>query len=165
LPSACCGRGSREPAQKLRRRIDGWLELVSQSNTQPDATIFVCVSCRRRLGDAGEAFDEPGRQLVAALEKHIAETGTAHIKVEPVECLAVCKRPCTLAITASGKWTYLIGDLDPELHIEEIAAAAVSYQCSEQGIVPWKERPPTFRRGVISRVPPLGFKQPLPETA
>jgi predicted metal-binding protein len=165
LPSACCGLGSREPAQKLRRRIDGWLELVSQSNTQPDATIFVCVSCRRRLGDAGEAFDEPGRQLVAALEKHIAETGTAHIKVEAVECLAVCKRPCTLAITASGKWTYLIGDLDPELHIEEIAAAAVSYQCSEQGIVPWKERPLTFRRGVISRVPPLGFKQPLPETA
>jgi predicted metal-binding protein len=117
------------------------------------------------LGDAGEAFDEPGRQLVAALEQHIAGTGVTQVVVEPVECLAVCKRPCTLAITAPGKWTYLIGDLDPALHIEEIAAAAVSYQRSEQGIVPWKERPPTFRRGVISRVPPLGFKQPLPEIA
>ena len=86
---------------------------------------------------------------MAALEQHIAVKGLTGLKVEPVECLAVCKRPCTLAITASGKWTYLIGDLDPELHIEEIAAAAVSYQGSEHGIVPWKERPPTFRRGVI----------------
>jgi len=100
---------------------------------------------------------------VAALEKRFADAGLAQVKVEPVECLAVCKRPCTLAITASGKWTYLIGDLDPELHVEEIAAATASYQASEHGIVPWAERPPTFRRGVISRVPPLGFKHPLPE--
>lgn len=138
---------------------------MSQSNPLSDATIFVCVSCWRRLGDAGEAFDEPGRPLVAALEQHIATKGLTGLSVEPVECLAVCKRPCTLAITAAGKWTYLIGDLDPELHVEEIAAAAVAYRASEHGIVPWKERPPTFRRGVISRVPPLGFKQPLPETA
>jgi predicted metal-binding protein len=138
---------------------------VSQSNTQSDATIFVCVSCRRRLDGAGDVFNEPGRPLVAALEEHISAKGLTGLKVEPVECLAVCKRPCTLAITAAGKWTYLIGDLDPVLHVEEIAQAAASYQGSENGIVAWKERPPTFRRGVISRVPPIGFKQPLPETA
>jgi predicted metal-binding protein len=128
--------------------------------SKSDAMIFVCVSCRRSLGDAEDAFDQPGNELVAALVQRIGEAGVTGIGIEPVECLAVCKRPCTIAVTAADKWTYLIGDLDPGKHVEEIVAAAVSYAASEQGIVPWKERPPTFRRGVIARVPPLGFKQP-----
>ena len=32
----------------------------------------------------------------------------------PVECLSVCKRPCTVALAAPGKWTYVVGDLDRE---------------------------------------------------
>ena len=130
---------------------------------RPGVTIFVCVSCRRRLGDAEDAFDQPGVELVAALEKRLREAGAADVGVEPVECLAVCKRPCTVAVTAAGKWTYLIGDLDPELDAEVIVAAVVSYQRSDHGIVPWRERPQAFRKGVVARVPPPGFTQPEPE--
>ncbi len=75
----------------------------------------------------------------------------------------MCKRPCTLALKARGKWTYLIGDLDPAEHVQEIVDAALSFERSENGIVPWK----SARRhsaAASSRVPPLGFKQPLPET-
>jgi len=126
-------------------------------------TIFVCVSCRRRLGDGEDAFDQPGLELVAALEQGLREAGVAEVCVAPVECLAVCMRPCTVAVTGAGKWTYLIGDLDPELHAEEIVAAVLSYQRSDHGIVPWKERPQAFRRGVVARVPPPGFTQPEPE--
>lgn len=128
------------------------------------ATIFVCVSCRRSSDTAAEGFDRPGGELSAALSAHIASRGIEGLTVEPVDCLAVCKRPCTLALKARGKWTYLIGDLDPAEHVAEIVDAAVSFERSENGILPWKERPPTFRRGVIARVPPLGFKQPEPET-
>ncbi len=128
---------------------------------EPGATIFVCVSCRRPLGGGEEDFDQPGSQLVAALEKELSERGAADISVEPVECLAVCKRPCTIAVIADGKWSYLIGDLDPLAHISEIVDAAIAYSHSDNGIVPWKERPLSFRRGVVARVPPLGFKQPV----
>jgi len=38
-------------------------------------TIFVCVSCRRRLGDGEDAFDQPGLELVAALEQGLREAG------------------------------------------------------------------------------------------
>jgi predicted metal-binding protein len=130
-------------------------------NRDTGVTIFVCVSCRRRLGEAEDDFDHPGPRLVEALDRHIGETGAQGLTIEPVECLAVCKRPCTLALRAAGKWTYLVGDLDPEQHVAEIAEAALSYGRSENGIVPWKERPATFRRGVVARIPPLGFKQPL----
>jgi predicted metal-binding protein len=122
---------------------------------QSTATIFVCVSCRRRLGDGAE-FDEPGRGLAETLKARLHGDSVA---VTPVECLAVCKRPCTVALVGADKWTYLIGDLDPEAHIDEIVAAAKSFAASENGIVPWRERPASFRKGVIARVPPMNNKE------
>ena len=76
-----------------------------------------------------------------------------------VDCLAVCKRPCTVALVAADKWTYLIGDLDPCSHVDEIVAAAKSFAASDNGIVPWRERPASFRKGVIARVPPINHKE------
>ena len=83
----------------------------------------------------------------------------AGLAVTAVDCLAVCKRPCTVALVGAGKWTYLIGDLDPESHVDEIVAAAKSFAASENGIVPWRERPASFRKGVIARVPPAHHKE------
>lgn len=122
-------------------------------------TIFVCVSCRRSLGDAEESFDQPGRGLADTLKARLADGGQTSVTVTPVECLAVCKRPCTVALAGADKWTYLIGDLDPETHAEEIVAAALSFAASENGIVPWRERPASFRKGVIARVPPISVSE------
>jgi len=58
---------------------------------------------------------------------------------------------------------YIIGDLDPTLHLEDVASASTAYAATSNGIVPWRERPQTFRKGVVARIPPLGFKQPHPE--
>ena len=85
--------------------------------------------------------------------------GQARLAVTAVDCLAVCKRPCTVAFSGTDKWTYLIGDLDPESHVDEIVAAAKSFAASENGIVPWRERPASFRKGVIARVPPINHKE------
>jgi len=127
-------------------------------------TIFVCVSCRRSLND-DESYDLPGAELVPALRSRLKDACAEDVTVTPVECLAVCKRPCTVAVTAQEKWVYIIGDLDPAQHADEVVEAALAYQRSEDGIVPWKERPPTFRKGVVARLPPRGFTQPETETA
>ena len=120
--------------------------------SESEATIFVCVSCRRPVeGCDAEDHDLPGPPLVAALQERLA----GEITVTPVDCLAVCKRPCTLALAGSGKWTYLIGDLDADRHLEEIVEAARSYAASGNGILQWHERPASFRNGVVARVPPL----------
>ena len=118
-------------------------------------TIFVCVSCRRNLGDAEGSFDQPGRGLAEALRARLRDGGQTSVAVTPVDCLAVCKRPCTVALVGADKWTYLIGDLDPDAHADEIVAAALSFAASGNGIVPWQERPASFRKGVIARVPPI----------
>jgi predicted metal-binding protein len=125
-----------------------------------DVDIFVCTSCA-----AGD--DEPkgasARALIAAINDRLAGQEVEGITVRPVECLAVCKRPCTLALAAADKWTYIIGDLTPA-NSDDVVAAAISFQRSSNGIIPWSERPQTFRKGVIARVPPMGFVQPDPET-
>ena len=122
-------------------------------------TIFVCVSCRRRLGDADDAFDQPGQVLVEAIRARLQGDGQTRLAVTTVDCLAVCKRPCTVALSGADKWTYLIGDIDPETQVGEIVAAAKSFAASENGIVPWRERPMSFRKGVIARVPPVSLKE------
>jgi predicted metal-binding protein len=124
----------------------------------PRITIFVCVSCRRPTGDSKDSFDEPGPRLAAALRVRLSNADHDRVEVTPVECLAVCKRPCTVAFSGADKWTYLIGDLDPEAHVEEIVSAALAFGSSDTGILPWRERPLSFRKGVVARVPPLAFK-------
>lgn len=123
-----------------------------------DLAIHVCTACRRARADLPEGFDQPGAALAEALAAALAARGSA-IPVLPAECLAVCKRPCTIAFAADGKWTYLIGDLDTETHLDEIVGAAEAYAASANGIVPWKERPTCFRKGVVARVPPLPARQ------
>jgi predicted metal-binding protein len=77
------------------------------------------------------------------------------IALKAVECLSVCKRPCTVALAASGKWTYVVGDLTCESHLEDIVVATRRYAASPDGVVLWRERPLSFRKGVVSRTPPL----------
>ena len=111
----------------------------------PAATVLVCVTCKSEQGPAGAA-------LYDALE---ARFMNEDIALYPVECLSVCKRPCTVALAAPGKWTYVVGDLSREDNIEDIVIAARRYAAAPDGLVPWRERPLPFRKGVISRTPPL----------
>ena len=116
-------------------------------------TVFICVTCRGFGGDD----QRPGRLLFDAVTSRLRSCVDCDVRVTPVECLSVCKRPCTIALTAAGKWTYVVGDLDPEVHVDDIVNMAVRYGLTDDGIVPWRERPQSFRKGVVSRIPPLGF--------
>ena len=93
------------------------------------------------------------------IESRLQSDGRTEVSVAAVECLAVCKRPCTVALCGTDKWTYLIGDIDPEVHGDEVVAAALSFAASDNGIVPWRQRPPSFRKGVIARVPPMNHEE------
>lgn len=121
-------------------------------------TIFVCVSCRPSVETSDGELAKPGVALADTLIRHLKASGRdGGLIVKPVDCLAVCERPCTIAFSGADKWTYLIGDLDPVLHLDEVVDAASSFAASENGIIPWAARPASFRKGVIARVPPLGF--------
>ena len=84
-------------------------------------TVHVCVTCRVE-GDLAEV--RAGRRLHDALSAELAADPA--VSIVPVECLSVCRRPCTVSFAAPGKWTYVYGDLPPEGSAPVVAEAAAS---------------------------------------
>ena len=119
-----------------------------------DAQLYVCIACK--AGAPGDGH--PGPALLTEVRSLLAGQTAHDIVIEPVDCLAVCKRPCTVALSAKGKWTYVVGDLTAEANAAEVAAATLAYAASANGMIPWRERPQSFRKGVVSRIPPLDFQ-------
>ena len=116
----------------------------------PSATLLVCVTCKSEEGEVGAALFE-------ALKPRF---GGEDVQLRSVACLSVCKRPCTVALAAPGKWTYVVGDLSRREHLDDVVAAARRYAAAPDGLVPWRERPLPFRKGVVSRTPPLALREP-----
>ncbi|GLS46167.1 DUF1636 family protein [Methylobacterium brachythecii] len=115
-----------------------------------ETVLYVCMTCRAE-GDSSEI--RAGARLLAALKEQAA--GTQALRIEGVECLSVCKRPCTVAVASPGRWTYVYGDLDAEASAATILAGIGLYAGTTDGIVPWRERPEAFRKGVVARIPPF----------
>jgi predicted metal-binding protein len=124
----------------------------------PDpTTLYVCTTCR----SPDDAPDGPrgGARLLAALraerDARPEAAMQAAVRIEPVECLSVCKRPCTVAVASAERWTYVYGDLDAATSARTILDGLALYAGTPDGIVPWRERPEAFRKGVVARIPPF----------
>lgn len=126
--------------------------------TSGETTLFVCVTCRAQGAD-GTQSERPGARLLAAIN---AASGVQRegLAIQPVECLSNCSRACTVAVTASGKWTYVIGALDPEIHADDVLTFARLHRAHDAGLPAWRERPEYVRKNTISRVPPLPSRAP-----
>ena len=117
----------------------------------PGVTVFVCVTCRH----AEEEGVRPGMALFDKLQAQLGRREDSNVALRAVECLSVCKRPCTIALSGPGKWTYVVGDLDIEANADDVIEAALKFAATSDGLIPWRERPKSFRKGVVSRVPPM----------
>ena len=75
------------------------------------------------------------------------------VALKPVECLSLCPRPCGVAISSPGAWTYLFGDQAPE--VNQILACVETYLDEEQGHLPRHCRPTSMQAIIMGRAPPL----------
>jgi predicted metal-binding protein len=115
--------------------------------------VYVCITCRH----AGELDREPrpGALLAAATEQAAAGT---EVEVRRLRCLANCSRGPSAAMRANGSWTYVFGGLDVDCADALIAGARLLARAAD-GILPWRGRPERLKRGLIARVPPIGFAE------
>jgi len=95
--------------------------------------------------------------LHAALRARLDDQGATRIDLRAAACLANCDRGCSAAIAMPGKWTYLLGFLDPAL-ADDLLVYAESYARSETGIVLPSRRPASLRNMIIGRIPDLEFR-------
>ena len=74
--------------------------------------------------------------------------------VRPVQCLSVCKRPCTASLSGPERYTYVFGDLEPQTGAAALLDCARAFLEREHGYLLWRERPEPLRRGIVARIPP-----------
>ncbi|MEO1206493.1 MAG: DUF1636 domain-containing protein [Pseudomonadota bacterium] len=135
---------------------------MAAQKTTDKTTVFVCTTCRPPGDDTGV---RPGVDLLARLEAAVAERGADEaIEIAGVECLSVCKRPATIAVSGSDKWTFLFGDIAEDTDILELVAGLQIYGATDNGIVPWKARPAVMKK-VVGRVPPFPGARSAPDAS
>jgi predicted metal-binding protein len=124
------------------------VEAVRANVPDGPVVVSVCVTCKTADGAAVLGPD--------MFESVKAALGSSdHIQVRPVQCLSVCKRPVTVAVTSTDGYTFLFGDLQTESGTAALVSFVNSYQKSDYGLVPWRERAEVLRKGMLARVPPM----------
>ena len=111
--------------------------------------VSVCVTCK--ISDSGAIV---GPDMLAAVQAAIGN-GDPNVQVRPVQCLSVCKRPATVAVTSPDGYTFLFGDLQTGSGTAALVSFVKSYRNSDSGLVPWRERADVLRKGMVARVPPM----------
>jgi predicted metal-binding protein len=132
-------------------RESAGLALVEPScDNAPNGPIVVsvCVTCK--TADGGTVV---GPDMFESVKAAIGRSD--HVLVRPVQCLSVCKRPATVAVTSADGYTFLFGDLQTESGTAALVSFVKSYQKSDYGLVPWRERAEVLRKGMVARVPPM----------
>lgn len=141
--------------------VQGAAESTSASATSRAplrrAVLHVCTSCRARGAPREPREDRAGFKLYHELRARIRETPLSRfVEVRPAECLSLCPRPCGIALSSPGAWSYLFGDQQPDDSAEAILECASMYiNATDPGVMPRKERPESLRASILGRVPPV----------
>ena len=125
------------------------------ADTEPPASgapvLHVCVTCRAGR-ELAEGETSPGRLFHAAVAALLELNPVAELR--EVVCLSSCDHGCAAAISSPGKWTYLLGRLNPALAPDFFQYVSL-YAASRTGTVLPSKRPASLARMVLGRMPDL----------
>ncbi|MBZ9997645.1 DUF1636 family protein [Mesorhizobium sp. BH1-1-4] len=129
--------------------------LSGEGDSLAGVTVIVCASCRDETGSdanprAGEILAEDTRQAASG----------ENIRIRTVECLGNCKRRLSAAILRDGCWSYVFGDLTTTSGADLVTGAKL-FATSTDGLIPWRGRPDSLKRGLVARIPPLDMLKDL----
>jgi predicted metal-binding protein len=103
----------------------------------------------------GPDENRPGVILAERIEAEAAKRGLNIDQLRDVRCMSQCKRPCVVAFSGEGRFTYLFGDLQPDRDTSAVLDAFALYCSRSDGFIDRAERPETMRNGILGRIPPL----------
>jgi predicted metal-binding protein len=121
---------------------------------------MVCITCRAAtdlVASSDVDAPQPGSALADATK--IAAAGADGISVLRVRCLGNCSRGLSAAIRCENTWTYIFGGLDPQRDGPSLVMGAQLLAQATDGIMPWRGRPESLKRGLIARIPPINFRE------
>ena len=114
--------------------------------------LHICTTCR--TGQALQPGETPAGQYMHDAVAALLAAAPAGVELRPVTCLSSCDHGCAAAISQPGKWSYLLGRLDPSLAADLLAYAEL-YAAHRTGTVLPSRRPASLARMVLGRLPDL----------
>ena len=166
VPSSNALRAAARLRQRLEQTIRSGVS-PGASPTQSEAsqtrnrgtvrscTLHVCTSCRPPGSPREPRESRPGFIFHQELREAFAKSPLRYrVEVRPAECLSVCPRPCGIAFSSPGAWSYLFGDQHPGESAPGIVECITRYVEAVDGFMPRGERPKPLRASILGRVPP-----------
>ena len=100
--------------------------------------------------------NRPGYQLHEALVEAVAASPLRErVRVQPVQCMSLCPRPCAIAFSAPGRWSYLFGDQVAASAIHDVLTCLRSYLDEADGALARNQRPESLQASILGRIPPV----------
>ncbi len=131
--------------------------LCEDEKTQDEAAsavvIFVCRSCRDEADPDVEP--RPGARLAEVVSAKAEDTG---LVVRAVNCVANCKRGLSAVLRSGNGWSYVFGGLTTD-HADDLLVGARLLAAAPDGLMPWRGRPESLKRGMVARIPPFDFTE------
>jgi predicted metal-binding protein len=124
---------------------------------------MVCITCRAATGPINPSDAVAPRAGNVLADATVAAAASAsNISVQRIRCLGNCSRGLSAAIRCENTWTYIFGGLEPTRDGPSLIIGAQLLAQAADGIMPWRGRPDSLKRGLIARVPPINFREELP---
>ncbi len=120
---------------------------------EPETTLHVCITCRAGT-EKLPGVPVPGQVLHDRARRLLAEAAVPGLRLQAVECLAVCRDGCAASIAMPGKWSYLLGRLSAEKAADLLDFAAL-YRASKTGTVMPSRRAASLADAILGRVPSM----------
>ena len=143
------------------RRIRYTLPYVQKNSSLSEirrCTLHVCTSCREKGTPREPREKRPGFKLYEELTAKLrGSTLGDHVDIEPARCLSLCPRPCGIALSSSGAWSYLFGDQKHGKTADEILECTATYISVQNGLMTREARPKSLQASILGRVPPLQY--------
>ncbi|MFI0846742.1 DUF1636 family protein [Mesorhizobium sp. IMUNJ 23232] len=124
---------------------------TAEPSADTGVTVIVCSSCRDETGS--DARPHPGEILGDRVREIAHGEGIA---VRQLECLGNCKRRLSAAMLRENCWSYVFGDLTVD-NAPDLVAGAKLFSTSQDGMLPWRGRPDSLKRGLVARIPPASL--------
>jgi predicted metal-binding protein len=130
----------------------------------PQHCLFVCTTCGSKWQDGRRIGTSEGERLLEQLQAlHQDWELATEFPIQAVGCMSACNRSCAISFAATGKSTYLFGDIspiEPSISLSNILDCAAKYYQHPTGSLPWGERPAPLKQGILAKIPPLTIPTP-----
>ncbi|KAJ1922571.1 hypothetical protein IWQ60_006437 [Tieghemiomyces parasiticus] len=150
-------RSSRKIEVQLQEPEQGTAQLISPAASYPDLPSTAAAA----QSSTSTTVLPPAGTKPAPVTVTAKTDNPRRIRIVPVDCLSVCDRGNAIAFAAPGKYTYQFANVDhtdPEA-LHDIMQFAHDYIHSQDGFTKGKTRPPTLRKNITARIPPLNLPQ------